>query len=227
MRSSSTRRCRSTPSCSSPRPTTRTSARRFLKKHAGQLRTHVDQLAKKEYWRQFERSPEFVVAFIPGEPLLAAACEADPGLQDHALGKGIVLATPEHPGGGAADHRPVLATGDAGRERTRGPAARSRALRAVAHHDRAHAVAAAQPHLERRGLQQGRRLLRVTGARHRPQVPRPRRRGDAVRRDRRARSDREGAPPPADLSARSARRRGRAADHRGAARGRRQHRHPA
>ena len=66
----------------------------FLKKHANQLRTHVDQLAKKEYWRQFERSPEFVVAFIPGESLLAAACEADPGLQDHALGKGIVLATP-------------------------------------------------------------------------------------------------------------------------------------
>jgi DNA recombination protein RmuC len=58
------------------------------------LRKHVDQLAKKEYWRQFERSPEFVVAFIPGESLLAAACEADPGLQDHALGKGIVLATP-------------------------------------------------------------------------------------------------------------------------------------
>jgi DNA recombination protein RmuC len=34
------------------------------------------------------------VAFIPGESLLAAACEADPGLQDHALQKGIVLATP-------------------------------------------------------------------------------------------------------------------------------------
>jgi DNA recombination protein RmuC len=65
-----------------------------LKKHAGQLRTHVDQLAKKEYWKQFERSPEFVVAFVPGESLLAAASEADPGLQDHALGKGIVLATP-------------------------------------------------------------------------------------------------------------------------------------
>ena len=96
----------------------------FLKKHADQLRTHVDQLAKKEYWRQFERSPEFVVAFIPGESLLAAACEADPGLQDHALGKGIVLATPEHPGRRAEDHRPVLAAGDAGRERTRGPRAR-------------------------------------------------------------------------------------------------------
>ncbi len=66
----------------------------LLEKHARQLRTHVEQLAKKEYWKQFERSPEFVVAFIPGESLLAAACEADPTLQDYALGKGIVLATP-------------------------------------------------------------------------------------------------------------------------------------
>jgi DNA recombination protein RmuC len=65
-----------------------------LERHARQLRTHVDQLAKKEYWKQFEGSPHFVVAFIPGEPLLAAACESDSGLQDHALSKGVVLATP-------------------------------------------------------------------------------------------------------------------------------------
>jgi DNA recombination protein RmuC len=66
----------------------------LLEKHAKQLRTHIDQLAKKEYWRQFERSPEFVVAFIPGEPLLAAALDADSGLQDHALDKRVILATP-------------------------------------------------------------------------------------------------------------------------------------
>ena len=65
----------------------------LLGKHARQLRTHVDQLAKKEYWR-LERSPEFVVAFIPGEPLLAAALDADPALQDHALDKRVILATP-------------------------------------------------------------------------------------------------------------------------------------
>jgi DNA recombination protein RmuC len=65
-----------------------------LERHARQLRTHIDQLAKKEYWKQFEGSPHFVVAFIPGEPLLAAACEADSDLQDHALAKGVVLATP-------------------------------------------------------------------------------------------------------------------------------------
>ncbi len=65
-----------------------------LERHARQLRTHIDQLAKKEYWKQFEGSPHFVVAFIPGDPLLAAACESDSGLQDHALAKGVLLATP-------------------------------------------------------------------------------------------------------------------------------------
>jgi DNA recombination protein RmuC len=67
---------------------------RLLEKHAKQLRTHIEQLAKKEYWKQFERSPEFVVAFIPGEPLLAAALGADPALQDYALVKRVILATP-------------------------------------------------------------------------------------------------------------------------------------
>jgi DNA recombination protein RmuC len=66
----------------------------YLAKHAKQLRTHVDQLAKKEYWRQVEQSPEFVVAFIPGEPLLAAALDTDPTLQEHALDKRVILATP-------------------------------------------------------------------------------------------------------------------------------------
>ena len=66
----------------------------FLTKHARQLRTHIDQLAKKEYWKQYDGSPEFVVAFIPGESLLAAACEADATFQEYALNKRVVLATP-------------------------------------------------------------------------------------------------------------------------------------
>jgi DNA recombination protein RmuC len=62
--------------------------------HARQLRAHVDQLAKKEYWRQFDRSPEQVVAFIPGDQLLSAAYESDPTLQEYALSNGVLLTTP-------------------------------------------------------------------------------------------------------------------------------------
>jgi DNA recombination protein RmuC len=66
----------------------------FQASHARQLRTHVDQLAKKEYWKQFDRSPQQVVAFIPGDQLLSAAYESDPTLQEHAMSNGVLLTTP-------------------------------------------------------------------------------------------------------------------------------------
>ena len=68
--------------------------RSHLVAHARQLRSHVDALAKKGYWQQFDRSPEFVVAFVPGDPLLAAAFEHDPTLLEHAMASHVVLATP-------------------------------------------------------------------------------------------------------------------------------------
>jgi len=39
-------------------------------------------------------SPELVVLFIPAEPILAAALDADPGLLEHSLGRGVALTTP-------------------------------------------------------------------------------------------------------------------------------------
>jgi DNA recombination protein RmuC len=68
--------------------------RLFQAAHARQLRAHVDQLAKKEYWKQFAHSPQQVVAFIPGDQLLSAAYEADPTLQEHAMANGVLLTTP-------------------------------------------------------------------------------------------------------------------------------------
>ncbi len=70
------------------------SRRAHLQAHARQLRAHVDSLAKKAYWEQFEHSPQFVVAFVPGEPLLAAALEHDPSLLEHAVTNNVVFATP-------------------------------------------------------------------------------------------------------------------------------------
>jgi DNA recombination protein RmuC len=62
--------------------------------HARALRGHVDALAAKAYWKHFQPAPEFVVLFVPGEPLLDAALAIDPGLSDHAFGRNVVIATP-------------------------------------------------------------------------------------------------------------------------------------
>jgi DNA recombination protein RmuC len=63
-------------------------------RHAKQVRQHVDQLAAKAYWQQFEPAPEFVVMFLPAEALFSQALQTDPGLLDYAAGKGVLLATP-------------------------------------------------------------------------------------------------------------------------------------
>ena len=62
--------------------------------HAQQVRRHLDALAKKSYWEQFQPSPEVVVMFIPGEAFYSAALEADPGLLDSGFDQGVVIASP-------------------------------------------------------------------------------------------------------------------------------------
>jgi len=68
--------------------------RGHLAQHARQVRSHVDQLAGKSYWRALDHSPEFVVLFLPAESFLSAALEAEPGLLEHAAARNVVLATP-------------------------------------------------------------------------------------------------------------------------------------
>jgi DNA recombination protein RmuC len=62
--------------------------------HARHVRSHVDALAKKQYWNQFEHSPEWVVAFVPGDQWLAAAFEYDPRLLEYAMSQRVLLASP-------------------------------------------------------------------------------------------------------------------------------------
>ena len=66
----------------------------FLKKHAQNVREHIRKLSRKSYWKQFTRSPEFVILFIPGDQFLSAALNEDPDLIDSALSQQIILATP-------------------------------------------------------------------------------------------------------------------------------------
>jgi len=62
--------------------------------HVKQLRVHMNELGEKSYWEQFDKVPEFVVMFIPGESFFAAAAHHDHNLIEDGMQKNVVLATP-------------------------------------------------------------------------------------------------------------------------------------
>jgi DNA recombination protein RmuC len=62
--------------------------------HARQVREHVRSLGSKEYWKQFQPAPEFVVMFLPLEPLLSSAFEHDGALLEQAASLRVIPATP-------------------------------------------------------------------------------------------------------------------------------------
>lgn len=69
---------------------------RHMQRFARHVRDKVRELSAKAYWSQFERSPEFVVLFIPGEQFLGAALDVHPELQEEALRQKVILATPNN-----------------------------------------------------------------------------------------------------------------------------------
>ena len=65
-----------------------------LRRHAQIVGARVRELSSKQYWSQFERSPDFVVLFLPGDQFLSAALQEHPGLIDDSLSQNVMLATP-------------------------------------------------------------------------------------------------------------------------------------
>ena len=63
-------------------------------KHAKDLRDHVNKLSKKQYWSQFENTPDFVVLYMEVESALNVALMTDKALLQDAMNNKIILTTP-------------------------------------------------------------------------------------------------------------------------------------
>ncbi len=65
-----------------------------LKNHSLAIKKHINDLGKKEYWNQFENTPELVVLFLTGEGVFSAALEYEPALIEIGVEKKVIIATP-------------------------------------------------------------------------------------------------------------------------------------
>ena len=69
-------------------------AERLLTLFGKNVRTHVDQLSAKQYWKSEAGTPDFVIMFIPAEALYVEALTRMPDLIQYASDKSIIIASP-------------------------------------------------------------------------------------------------------------------------------------
>jgi DNA recombination protein RmuC len=63
-------------------------------KHAKDLRDHVTKLSKKQYWSQFQNTPDFVILYMEVESAMNVALMTDKTLLQDAMNNKIILTTP-------------------------------------------------------------------------------------------------------------------------------------
>src|ERR1044072_4059793 len=65
-----------------------------VRRHAQAVADRIKQLAAKNYWSQFEKSPDFVILFIPGDQFLSAALAEMPSLIEDGIRQNVIITTP-------------------------------------------------------------------------------------------------------------------------------------
>lgn len=68
--------------------------RQKMTAHAARVRTHVQLLTRKEYWKDFSERVDFVAMFIPVESSYVAALEHDRDIFDFAAKNNVIIVTP-------------------------------------------------------------------------------------------------------------------------------------
>ncbi|QQS08419.1 MAG: DNA recombination protein RmuC [Phycisphaerales bacterium] len=69
-------------------------ADRHLDAFANGIANQAAALARKDYWKHYSGSPEFVVMFVPGDQFVDAALSRRPDLIEHAASQRVILASP-------------------------------------------------------------------------------------------------------------------------------------
>ncbi|KMS62650.1 DNA recombination protein RmuC [Sphingobium baderi] len=67
---------------------------RYMTDHARAVRTHADALGRKAYWEQFDKAPDFVIMYVPGDNFVTAALEADMELWERAAKNRVIICGP-------------------------------------------------------------------------------------------------------------------------------------
>ena len=71
-----------------------TSRNLLFAKHARDLRDHITKLSRKQYWSQFQNTPDFVVLYMEVESAMNVALMTDKALLQDAMNNKIILTTP-------------------------------------------------------------------------------------------------------------------------------------
>lgn len=69
-------------------------AEHAMDRFAEHVRRQVEALSAKAYWDQFDRAPEFVVMFVPGDQFIDGALSRRPELFELAAERRVILASP-------------------------------------------------------------------------------------------------------------------------------------